>query len=481
MNVLTIRAFSLRREEPIASKLAVVDNPDGITLRALIDEKIKQAAPSFSFSAADHIARVIRTSDRTDVTDLLDFPVSLLLGELQSQPEIAVTIDNTVASSSGDDGAVNNYKSEGDVGSTSSSSSESLDALAQIVANALAERTVNPQEQEPFKFDPSSKMDLLRPVTISGTNTVMDNISVITPVTVAIYEPEVPAWEHERYQESPDIATLGDLVNDLTKAGNEEGAINEVTQVLMENNSLSISSGVALFCLTKLWTLARRSLENKRIIFDGRTLEAIIETMMVYRDMSADIQTTACGLLWTLSMEPEDRKHVAQSGGCDAILKAMEAHTDVGGLQVMALGALKVLSSSSQSKASMKLRRTASVVADVMQKHAYKPAVQTQGCYILGNLAVSDANRFVHAVAQEEISAVVNGILANPENLGVHEAACFTLMSLACSAANVELIRKNELSEVALQFAIEKNPARLANNILILLRRLKFNTHATGK
>jgi len=109
------------------------------------------------------------------------------------------------------------------------------------------------------------------------------------------------------------------------------------------------------------------------------------------------------------------------------------------------------------------------------------PTIQSEGCVILGNLAVSDADQFVHTVSEKEISAVVNGILANPDELDVHEAACFTLMRLASSAANVELIRSNSTSRVSLEIAFEKNPDNVGNNILILLRRLKFDPPAIGE
>jgi len=558
MKVLTIKAFSFGKEKPIANKMAVVLEPDGITLRTLIAQKIKQADPSFLFSAVDHITQVVTTNDQTDVVELLDFPVSLLLGQLESmtnRPEIAVTINAAVSSGDNDEseggnntsnddnvesgenivsnddndesGGENNSssddntESEGGNNSSSDDNVESvveniasnddndeskggdntanddcdesreggsnttpMDVLEALVVKAFAERrAMNPQEPMKVNFDPTSQTQLL-PVSLSGAN-VMDSISVMTPISVFICEPEVPVQDFEDYQESsaPDISTLQNIVNDCVKAGNDEGAIDVVTPGLIQDNSLSISFDVPLFCLTTLWVLARKSEENKRkIIVDGATLDSIIEVMLIYRHMSVEIQTRACGLLWVLSMEPKDRVYVVQSGGCDAILKAMSAYMENDALQVMALGALKVLSSSSHSKKAMDSKKTLSVVSDVMQKHVYNnPTIQSEGCVILGNLAVSDADQFVHTVSEKEISAVVNGILANPDELDVHEAACFTLMRLASSAANVELIRSNSTSRVSLEIAFEKNPDKVGNNILILLRRLKFDPPAIGE
>lgn len=448
MKVLTIKAFSFGKEKPIANKMAVVLDPDGITLRTLIAQKIKQADPSFLFSAVDHITQVVTTNDQTDVVELLDFPVSLLLGQLESmtnRPEIAVTINAAVSSGDNDEseggnntsnddnvesgenivsnddndesGGENNSssddntESEGGNNSSSDDNVESvveniasnddndeskggdntanddcdesreggsnttpMDVLEALVVKAFAERrAMNPQEPMKVNFDPTSQTQLL-PVSLSGAN-VMDSISVMTPISVFICEPEVPVQDFEDYQESsaPDISTLQNIVNDCVKAGNDEGAIDVVTPGLIQDNSLSISFDVPLFCLTTLWVLARKSEENKRkIIVDGATLDSIIEVMLIYRHMSVEIQTRACGLLWVLSMEPKDRVYVVQSGGCDAILKAMSAYMENDALQVMALGALKVLSSSSHSKKAMDSKKTLSVVSDVMQKHVYK-------------------------------------------------------------------------------------------------------------
>lgn len=564
MKVLTIKAFSFGKEKPIANRMAVVRDPDGITLRTLIAQKIKQADPSFLFSAVDHITQVVTTNDQTDVVELLDFPVSLLLGQLESmkkQPEISVTIDAAVPSDEDDEsegenntpnddnvesgenivsnddndeskggnstssdyndesGGVSNTSNDdndesGGVSNTSNGENDEsggvsntrgngennasnnddcdepgeggsnvtpMDVLEALVVKAFAERhAMNPQEPMKVNFDPTSQTKFLA-VSVCGTN-VMDSISVMTPISVSIWEPEVPVQDYENYQESsaPDIATLQNIVNDCVNAGNDEGAIDVVTPGLIQDNSLSISFDVPLFCLTTLWVLANKSEENKRkIIVDGATLDSIIEVMLIYRHMSVEIQTRACGLLWALSMEPKDRVYVAQSGGCDAILKAMSAYMENDALQVMALGALKVLSSSSHSKKAMDSKKTLSIVSDVMQKHVYNnPMIQSEGCVILGNLAVSDADQFVHTVSEKEITAVVNGILANPDELDVHEAACFTLMRLASSAANVELIRSNRTSRVSLEIAFEKNPDKVGNNILILLRRLKFDPPA---
>ena len=275
---------------------------------------------------------------------------------------------------------------------------------------------------------------------------------------------------------SPHLMTLQVIVGECTEAGNDEEAIDVVTQSLIHDNATSMNKDVALFCLTTLWASARKSDALKRkIIFEDATFDAIIETMQIYRETSVDIQTRACGVLWSLSMAPADRKHVAQLGGCEAVLNAMLAHVNVVALQVMALGALKVLSFDNISKNILRSRGALSIVGDVMQKHLNNPTIQSEGCVTLGNLSVDSASQSVIPVSLTVIDVIIKAMLGHPDSLEVHESACFTLMSLASSSDNVRLIRTNDMSRLALELSLQKFPDQVGINILNLLRRLRFD------
>ncbi|KAL9190758.1 hypothetical protein ACHAXT_000464 [Thalassiosira profunda] len=293
-----------------------------------------------------------------------------------------------------------------------------------------------------------------------------------------IREP-APAFDMEGHLESsaPELATLREVVQTLTQIGDDLMAIETITQALIHDNATSMSQELALFCLTTLWVMARKSDENKRtILLEGVTFDAIIEAMQIYRELSVEIQTRACGVLWSLSMDPKDRKHVAQGGGCDAILNAMLAYADNDELQVMAMGALKVISFDNIGKSTLRSRGARINVVDVMRRHGSNPTIQSEGCVIIGNLAVDETNHFVAPVSEGEVDVVVSSILAHPESLEVHEAACFTLMSLASSAANVQLIRRNGTSRLALELAFQQYPDEVGAGILTLLGRLGFGS-----
>ena len=306
-----------------------------------------------------------------------------------------------------------------------------------------------------------------------GVSPHRSSISVITPFSASLCEPDLPFEEYESYQSAPDVEVLRGLVNECISAGNDEEAIDLITQEMIRDNGLSISYEVPLYCLTALWVLARKSEENRRkIVLDGATFETIVEVMLIYT--SEEILTRAIGLLWCLSMNPAHTIHVAQSGGIDAILSAMAVHIDHEELQETAFGALKVISSSRHCRGTLHSKRALAIVTTVMEKHAYKPAIQREGCVVLGNLAVSDTDQSVYPVSEKEISVMINGILANPDSLDVHEAAVYTLMRLASSSVNVEHIRRNSTAKLSLELAFSRYPDKVGNNILILLKRLKF-------
>jgi len=274
-----------------------------------------------------------------------------------------------------------------------------------------------------------------------------------------------------------DLQTLRGTVSSFLSAGADSKAINTVTHSLgidndMSDNATSMSEwpeDLTLFCLATLLFLARKNKKNEqKILREDLTFDLIIETMSIYKDRSAEVLTRACGLLWTLSMDPKNRKLVVQGGGCNAISDAMVSFMDNNALRMMALGSLKVL-----SRTIIMSDETLSTVADVMQKHRHNHTVQEEGCIILGNAAAVDNKQRSTPVTEKRLEALVRGILAHPESMEVQEAACFALMKMASFAGNVKLMKSNNLLKKALEFMSQKHQEVLGQNVSILLRRIE--------
>ena len=297
-----------------------------------------------------------------------------------------------------------------------------------------------------------------------------------------LHEPAVPhnlddIYLHSADESSPHIDVVRDIVSDCTQNGNDEGAIEVVRQALTDTDS----SNLAIFCLTTLWVLIRKSDENRRIVLHGSRNEetpddetpfgAIINVMINF-ELVAEIQTRGCGVIWSLSMNPDDRKDVAQLGGCQVILQAMLMHTNDESLQVMALGALKVLSFSVVGQSTLRQISASSVVAANMSRHIKNPTIQSEGCTIICNLATGP-NHFMIAVTAEEINAIVNSIISHPESASIQEMAMFALMNLSSSLTNVELMRRNAKLYEALELAFSKNPDVVGEDVQVLCQNLK--------
>ena len=280
-------------------------------------------------------------------------------------------------------------------------------------------------------------------------------------------EPTVPNQSEEMYLQSadelsPDIDAVREIIHDCMEMGSDEQAIEIARQALMDTKSL----GLAMFCLTNtLWVLVRKSDENKRHVLYGSKNEttrddetpfgAIINAMVVFE--SAEIQTCACGVIWSLSMNPDDRKDVAQLGGCQAILQAMLFHPDNEALHEMALGALKVLSFNVVGQSSLRQISASSVVAASMAEHIVNPTIQSEGCTIISNLATGPHN-FIIPITEEEIDAIVNSIMSHPESSNIQEGAIFALMRLSSSTVNVEIMRQHLNLYEALDLALANDP-----------------------
>jgi len=297
-----------------------------------------------------------------------------------------------------------------------------------------------------------------------------------------LHEPNVPHNFEDNYlqsadESSPDIDVVRNIVSDCTQNDNDEGAIEVVRQALTDTDS----SNLAIFCLTTLWVLIRKSDENRRIVLHGSRNEetpddqtpfgAIINAMINF-ELVAEIQTRGCGVIWSLSMNPDDRKDVAQLGGCQVILQAMLMHTDDESLNVMALGAFKVLSFSVVGQSTLRQISASSVVAASMSRHIKNPAIQSEGCTIICNLATGP-NHFIITVTEEEINAIVNSIISHPESSSIQEGAMFALMNLSSSLANVELMRRNVKLYQALELAFSKNPDEVGGDVQVLCQNLK--------
>ena len=319
---------------------------------------------------------------------------------------------------------------------------QSNSSLDTDVPDALTKYVKDYHDQNPeapMKFDPSNTnaeihvqesllVDDQSVVTLgSGFETIATRQkpqrSNLTPISESVSEQ--PAVAPHVAALPAQVINLRELVEQCIGAGLDDTAIDIIRGEIIRDNSGSKNIDLALYCFNTLWSLARKSDDNKRQIITGNTpstYDAILEAMDVHIK-SAELQAKGCGLMLSLSMVPNNRTHVASFGGCDAILKAMNWHTEVESLQAMAIRALKVLSFDSVGRRSLCTWGAPIIVADAMLMHTNNPSIQSEGSVILSNLAVDEENQTVLPVSEREIDAIIRGMIEHPDSLTVHEAA----------------------------------------------------------
>ena len=264
----------------------------------------------------------------------------------------------------------------------------------------------------------------------SGKHCAMISHQISEPDIPRAVAAAAPAQDMGSYlnNATPNLKNLSEFIEMCNTTGLDEEAINALKIALIHDNGMTRSIDLAIFCLTKLLVLARKSDDNKRMMIvddiDGAgaisALDAIVEAARTYPG-SAEIQQEVCAVLWSLSIKYQ--KHIAQNGGCKAILDSMKLHMKDDTLQGKALGALKVISFDSVGKSMLLSQGGMAIVADAIRTHAYNPAIQSVGCVILGNLAVDEASQSALTVSENEVEVIINGMIAHPSSLEVQEAA----------------------------------------------------------
>ncbi|KAL7456846.1 hypothetical protein ACHAWC_008317 [Mediolabrus comicus] len=340
--------------------------------------------------------------------------------------------------------------------------------------HALEERNANTTRDATRLYSRENGLSAITEVAESdGRPSDASSIQQRSIISHQICEPDVGDY----FEAPPDLSNFQEVIDMCINSGEEgeNSAIGMITDELIQNNGTIRNVDMALYCLHTLWILARRTEVNKQsILLEGNTFEAIIETMEIYSNASADIQTKACGLIWSLAMDQKDRKHVAELRGCEAVMNASMSYLENESLQVMALGALKVLSFHPTGKMKLRHHGAASIVAQIMSKHMQNPTIVSEGCVIISNLA-TEADGFVHPVSTEEIDAVLVAILSHPDDEKVVQVACFTLARLATSAINVETLKSADNTEIGLDIAIQRHASVVAVDVQTLVTRLRLN------
>ena len=144
------------------------------------------------------------------------------------------------------------------------------------------------------------------------------------------------------------------------------------------------------------------------------------------------IQEGACGRLgWLATGDDKNRKKVANLGGIEAILKAMNEHAAHAKVQETACEALDNLSFNDDN--AVKIRNLGGIEAllKAMKDHPAEANVQEKACEALKSLIILNDDNKVTIANLGGVQALLKAMKDHPSKANVQEKACMALTSLA--------------------------------------------------
>ena len=158
-------------------------------------------------------------------------------------------------------------------------------------------------------------------------------------------------------------------------------------------------------------------------------------TAMASNPAASSMQETGCLALGQLARQDSDlQSHIASAGGVVRILASLRTHTTLAVLVVEAIRALRhVLEDHTANIDSFSATDGIAILLSAMQAHPTVPAVQIQGCRLIGALAVAEGSALLmaHLGGVAIIEAAMQTFLSDAS---VQEQACSALCALNLGA-----------------------------------------------
>merc|ERR1740124_637929 len=227
------------------------------------------------------------------------------------------------------------------------------------------------------------------------------------------------------------------LIKDLSGLGDT----NLVTEILvrhMEDNK--DSARWQEYCFGKIWDLCKDRDEYKTSFISMRAPEHIISAMQIYSN-NAIIQEQACGALWALCTNKENRMIVIRAGATPCIIRALMNHIDVLDLVCTAMGCLRTISPETEARKIINEMSGTNYFCKAMTTHPLVPGIQRDACNCLSNCAVNLDNNEVALITDCEIEAISNAMVTHEDEPSVMSGACFVLKNFSFKEHNIRYIR----------------------------------------
>jgi hypothetical protein len=182
--------------------------------------------------------------------------------------------------------------------------------------------------------------------------------------------------------------------------------------------------------LRALRNLSTESDENKVEIANTGGVDSVISAMQVHRD-EADIQAESAWTLASLATTPENKEVIGDCGGIDVIIRTLWVHSEHTGTLDKALRALFNLSMDQHNAGIVIEVGGIALIVSLLQSHPDVAVLQEMGLAVLYNLAaVNDDDIKMKIVDDEGLDAIILSMVLHSEDAMVQEKACLLLQIL---------------------------------------------------
>jgi hypothetical protein len=236
---------------------------------------------------------------------------------------------------------------------------------------------------------------------------------------------------------SVEVEDVKALLQDVSAAGNSEVLIDLLVTTMRENKD---SVAIQEICLKYIWDHSKFNEAHKTQIMEAGLGDVIIQSMKTY-PKARKLQENACGCIWSLSVNQNNRIILNRQGAVKLLFRTLEENIEDLELLETVFGALRTLSPEAEVKQSIVPLLGARRVCRAMSLHRTSTSIQRDGCAFLSNIAVDMENQMVSVVTLDEIGAVVRALGDHLRNESVVSSACFALKNYTYEEKNLRALR----------------------------------------
>jgi hypothetical protein len=212
----------------------------------------------------------------------------------------------------------------------------------------------------------------------------------------------------------------------------------------------------------------------KRIVAsDPNCIGLIIQSMNLHL-FSAELQRSACSLIWVISGFENAKETIGKQGGVSAIVNGMLAHSNRTAVQKAGLTALKNLATASCNKPLITSVLGEDAVLYALWIHLRDPQVVSIAFSALQNIAIDSETGKVGPMKEEVMQAVLIAMNSFSEDEQVQKNACFFLKSCSYSDFNLKLMTRSNKKLIPLLFhAAEAFPQTCGDRAMGVMRKME--------